>query len=958
MPETSQISTDWIETFSKIEDTRERARIIEQIAPSDAEGAAERLYQAAARLGRIDLVRAERVAEGLAWLAAREADPRIRALKCRAYGHIFSLTGKYRAALHEHGEALAIFENLGMETDAARAMMNHLQSMIYLGEYDAAFAMAERARTLFRKHKDELRLARLDSNAGNIYYRQDRFAEALELYQRAYPVLVARGDEQDVAIVLRNMAVCFISLNRFDDALATYRSAREHCEAHDLLLLVAECDYNIAYLHYLRGEYTRAIDLYQTTRALCVKLSDRYHTALCDLDLSELYLELNLSQEGLELAARAQSGFEQLSMGYEAAKAVTFQAIAGSQEHNLSLALQEFETARRLFEHERNELWPALIDLYQALVLEEAGEYARARQLSEAALRYFHESPAVAKAALCSLLLARLDVHEGHPADALEHCRSAVELLHQVESPAADFQAEVVLGQIQEAMGDRKAAFDAYDRSQDLLEGLRSRLLAEELKISFLKDKLSVYESLVSLALSPPASVLGEDPARTERVFDFIERAKSRSLADLIEFSLHGVRPKSYEGAGLASRVDELRLQLTMAYRQVQQEEMASIQAASSKITSLRRHAQELHTQLANASSGLRAVDEDFASLLNAGTADLKRIQSTLPANSQLLEYYVARGRIYACVVTADTLYIEALGVADDARRVFRLLQFQLSKFRLGPDYLARFAATLQNAVQAHLEQLYWQLIAPIRTRLRAGHVVIVPHGFLHYLPFQSLGHDGVSLLDEFTVSYAPSASVFALCAARNVTPNEESLVMGIPDPLAPQIEPEAKAVATILPKAQLFVGDAATHELLSEYGPRSRYVHIATHGLFRQDNPMFSSIRLGRSELNLYDLYRMRFSAELVTLSGCGTGLNAVVAGDELLGLVRGLLYAGAQAVLVSLWDVNDESTATFMKFFYEGLGRQRNKAAALQYAMQQLRKSHPHPYHWAPFVLIGKYT
>ena len=958
MPETPQITAEWIEAFSRIEDSRERVRVVQQIAHSDAEGAAEQLYQAAARLARVDLVRAERVAEGLAWLAERETDLRVRALKYRAYGHIFSLTGKYRAALHEHGEALAIFEKLGMETDAARAMMNHLQPMIYLGEYDAAFAMAERARTLFRKHRDELRLARLDSNVGNIFYRQDRFAEALELYRRAYPVLVARGDEQDVAIVLRNMAVCFISLNQFDEAIATYRTAREHCEAHQLLLLVAECDYNIAYLHYLRGEYTRAIGLYQTTRTLCVRLSDRYHTALCDLDLAELYLELNLSEEGSELAARARSGFEQLSMGYETAKAVTFQAIAASQQNNVSLALREFESARRLFERDRNELWPALIDLYQALVLEDAGDFVLARQLCESALGYFHASPAVTKAALCNLLLARLDLHERHQADAQAHCRDALGLLAQVESPAANFQAQVVLGQIEEAVGNENAAFDAYDRSQGLLEGLRSRLLAEELKISFLKDKLSVYESLVSLALSPMGSTLVRDARRTERVFDFIERAKSRSLADLIGFSLHDVRPKSHEGSGLASRLDELRLQLTMAYRQVQQEEMTSAQASPSRITNLRRHAQEVQAELANASSGMRVVDEDFASLLNAGTATLERIQGTLPADSQVLEYYMARGRIFACVVTTDTLHIESLGAVDDARRVFRLLQFQLSKFRLGRDYLVRFASTLQSAVQAHLEELYRHLIAPVRAKLKAGHITIVPHGFLHHLPFQSLAHDGISLLDEFTVSYAPSASVFALCAARNVTPHQESLVMGIPDPLAPQIEPEAKVVATILPQARLFVGENATHELLSQYGPRSRYVHIATHGLFRQDNPMFSSIRLGRSELNLYDLYRMRFSAELVTLSGCGTGLNAVVAGDELLGLVRGLLYAGAQAVLVSLWDVNDESTATFMKFFYEDLGRQPNKAAALQHAMRQLRKIYPHPYHWAPFVLIGRYV
>jgi CHAT domain-containing protein len=105
--------------------------------------------------------------------------------------------------------------------------------------------------------------------------------------------------------------------------------------------------------------------------------------------------------------------------------------------------------------------------------------------------------------------------------------------------------------------------------------------------------------------------------------------------------------------------------------------------------------------------------------------------------------------------------------------------------------------------------------------------------------------------------------------------------------------------------------------------------------------------------------LYRLRLSAELVTLSGCATGLNVVVGGDEILGLTRGLLYAGAHALLLTLWDVNDESTAAFMPAFYRELaGEPVNKAEALGRAMRELREARPHPYYWAPFVMSGKYA
>ena len=119
---------------------------------------------------------------------------------------------------------------------------------------------------------------------------------------------------------------------------------------------------------------------------------------------------------------------------------------------------------------------------------------------------------------------------------------------------------------------------------------------------------------------------------------------------------------------------------------------------------------------------------------------------------------------------------------------------------------------------------------------------------------------------------------------------------------------------------------------------------------------PLFSGIRLGDSYLSLYDLYQLRLPVELFTLSGCATGLNVVAAGDELLGLVRGLLCVGAQSGLLTLWDVDDSSTARLMKSFYRLMQLSGNKAQALEAAMREVRDEYPHPYYWAPFMLVGK--
>jgi CHAT domain-containing protein len=284
------------------------------------------------------------------------------------------------------------------------------------------------------------------------------------------------------------------------------------------------------------------------------------------------------------------------------------------------------------------------------------------------------------------------------------------------------------------------------------------------------------------------------------------------------------------------------------------------------------------------------------------------------------------------------------------------MLHFQMSKFHLGSAYTREFEKPLLDAARAHLGELHEELMAPLHDYLGARHLVMVPHGVLHYLPFHALFDGERYLIDSHTISYAPSATIFALCQQKKAPARGAPLILGIPDVRAPLILEEAKSVAKILANAELVLGSEANEQALRTKGLHSGLIHIATHGTFRQDNPMFSGIRLGDAYLSLYDLYQLKLEAELVTLSGCATGLNVVTAGDELLGLIRGLLFAGARSLLLSLWNVHDQSTADFMGQFYKSYQSGTSKAAALREAMQDLRERYAHPYYWAPFILIGK--
>src|SRR5262245_900814 len=372
----------WIVDLAAIAEEEQRRAFLAAHSQTRSKEAVDSLYNAVVTFARVDLQKADKLAQASSWIAEEISDPYAIAQSARAVGHVFYLTGKYKSAIQEYEKALEIFEQTGREVDYARTISGALHSLIYDGQYERAFSLGERARSIFHAHKDRLRLARLDSNIANIYYRQDRFQEAVELYERAYSEFLQCGESLDIAAVLRNLAVCYISLNDFPRAEETYRLARQHCQEHGFSLVVAEADYNVAYLHYLRGEYLRAIELYDQTRTLCAALGDRYHQALCDLDESEIYLELNLTEGGTEMAQDAFEAFRELGMTYEAAKAAAFSAIATSQQGRHKHAIEIFDHARELFVKERNDLWPALIDLYKALVLYEAGENDDAEDLA------------------------------------------------------------------------------------------------------------------------------------------------------------------------------------------------------------------------------------------------------------------------------------------------------------------------------------------------------------------------------------------------------------------------------------------------------------------------------------------------------------------------------------------------------------------------------------------------
>lgn len=900
---------------------------------------------------RVDTKEALRLAEAAVLIANRLRRKEGIALATRAKANALYACGDNRAALEHNEQAFAIYQSLGLARESARTLSSSIQPLILLGEYDRAFQFSERAREILTRLGETRRIANLDNNVGNIFHRQDRFEQAMLHYESAYKTLSENQDWERAAITLHNMAMCLISLNDFPRSLDCYQKARELCVRYDMPLLRDQADYNIAYLYYFRGEYSRAIEMLFATRRACEVTGDAYHFALCHLDLSEIYLELNLSEEAREMAHEGFLRFEKLGMGYEAAKTLANEAMAYGQQGKTVQALERFTKARLMFAAEKNLVWPWLLDLYQGLLLFHEGRFYEARRLCAGAAAFFDQSALHGKAALAHLLLARIALQVGELPAAQSQTDDAAAKISGLQTPVLAYQTHFLRGQLAQCRGDRAAALAAFQEARKSLEALRSRLHAEELKISFVKNRLQVYEALVDLHLSADA---GESSAR--EAFSCMEAAKSRSMTEMIFQGGQSLPLGDAGQSGLVRRIRDLREELNWYYHRIELEQLRPEQTTAKRLELLQEKALSHENELLRTLRELPAHERENATLEPPADFSLEKLQAALPADAALIEYYSSGDRLVAAVVTRNSIDVAPITVFSRVLHLLQLLRFQLSKFRMGAGYTQRFAEPLLQATQNHLEVLHAELIAPLRPQLQAKHLIFVPHGPLHFLPFHALKNGGSYLCDLHTISYAPSATVFALCQEKSSINAAGSLVMGIPDERAPQILAEVQSVAAILPQSDLFLGDQATVDVLSRKGSQCALLHIATHGTYRQDNPMFSGIRLGDGYLNLYDLYQMRLSARHVTLSGCATGMNFVAAGDELLGLERGLFSAGAASLLLSLWDVHDRSTADLMQCFYKSYIESGDMSVSLQNAMKQLRAKNPHPYYWAPFVLVGQ--
>lgn len=476
------------------------------------------------------------------------------------------------------------------------------------------------------------------------------------------------------------------------------------------------------------------------------------------------------------------------------------------------------------------------------------------------------------------------------------------------------------------AEGQYQVAETLLREAVSVIEKQRSSIRSEAGRIGYVGNKQAIYQELISLMVARN---------RPEEAFEYVERSKARALVDLLASKKDfAIKDGTEQVASMLKETETIETEGKAL-------DVSSL--AADKIN-------ERNTRSVQIKEKIKTIAPELSSLIAVSIPHSSEIQSYINNDETLVEYYYHGEDIYVFVVKKN----ELKAVKLDGQNLVNVIE-QFRKLLEDPKS------------QQYLElsqKLYQRLIKPIEYLINAQKLIIVPHGVLHYLPFNALNSGTSYLIDKYSVSYLPSSIIMKFLKQRKTQEAKNALIFGNPDLGDPKYdlkyaEEEAVTISKGFPHARVLIRKEATKTAFKKFGSQFDYIHFATHGLFESDAPLNSGLFLAKDSendgvLSVNELYSIRLNADLITLSACETALGKINPGDDVVGLTRGFLFAGSNSIVASLWKVDDMATAQLMTEFYSNL-RKTNKRDALRDAQLNIKKQNEHPYFWAAFQLTG---
>jgi CHAT domain-containing protein/tetratricopeptide (TPR) repeat protein len=842
-------------------------------------------------------------------------------------------SGDHRGALAAFERALRLDEASSLPLEAAKDLCNIGVVRRQLGDLDGALAAYERAAWLERHHgQDPVSVAITINNIGRVVRMRGELRSALDRFREAFDMIPDEPEHRATRIaVLNNIAGCHLDDGDLATAIDDYRQALDLTAGITAdRSLRALCHNNLGYAYKIVADDRRALVEFENALRIDERVAPRSIGTARDL--------LNIA--GVRRDAGDRGG-----------------------------AVEHYERARRMLEEtapESLEMATCLTDLggirHLDGDLQEALDlYTRALEIDEAL------GPESSDTGIDHNNIGDVLLRQGDLAEALEHLRLARRIhravsVESLDSVTAAHNLAVALW----LNGDREEAVAELREAVDMVARLRARAGADWARESVLAQHEVAFADLVDWLYTTGAHA---------DAFLVGERFRARVMLDLL--SERRVDTATGDTAHNKLIDEERRLadRLATAFNRRRLAERAHDPEEAERAARLEHDVAE---ELDRIRRRIRTVHPAYAELRAPTPVGLETLRSGLHTDELVLSYLLTPQDSFVWAVRRDTAVLLCLD--EPAGRLTSLVDEAL-----GPYLEGRV-----RGERAQRELLATALLGPVPESLWTGvrQLTVVPDGALAYLPFEMLPFDdGTLVLDRLTVGYCPSATVFTELRRPGPRPGswDDRQFVGYADPERPP--GSAAGTASRLPGARRevariadafgstaarYVGSEVTAERIAATAGGYRFVHFATHALIDDEDPLYSGLVVtpaaraetaetsgGGDLLHMYEMFRLRLSAEVVVCSACQSGVGPIRTGEGLVGMGRAFIAAGAGAVVLTSWPVGDAPTARLLRVFYERLRAGDRPAEALTTAKRQVRTSHARlyadPFTWAAFQLTG---
>ncbi len=834
--------------------------------------------------------------------------------------------------------AAARFTARGDPLHAAQTQVARVMALALQGRFEQALACGQAAQAVFIAAGDLRAAAKISLNLGSLSLQRDAYDDAVAQYRVAVVRFARVGDREHSVMADVGLADALAFRGDSDEAARIYDRAAMRARAHALPVLAASAGHGRALLDLALGRYREALAGLERSRQAFEALQAQHLQIEAEVTLADAYLELRLLPEAValyrDLGGRLTEADAEATLAWSQARLARAQALLGDR----AAALGTLAEAAGRFAAQHNRVGLAAAALVRSELLEAGGDAAQALELACRAERDLRQSGSAEMLPLARLRVAEARLALGEADAAVAGCAALAR-----DPGSARVRARALATRAAALFARRPAsARRALERAIDAADEVRAALPGDDLRRAYLADATRPYRQRLQLALDDAEA----EPARNPEVLHWLERFKARALAERLG------REAPPRPADAAER-DALRARLDQLYRRLRQR----LEAPDGEPTqALREQAVRIEQALLErARRGQLAAGTGVAAARPA-PALAAAVLAGLGAGRALVEYGIAGDELFALVASGGRWYLRRrLASAAALGAAVRAARLQIETPRAGAALAAAHAPLLLARARQRLEALHARVWAPLADLLGAAErVLLVPHGPLHAVPFAALGPGGAALVERHEICHFASAEVALAGMAGDLPPPSRALLVGHGGAGA-QVEAEIAALAALFPGSGLLTGEAATVAALRRQAAQAELLHLACHGEFRGDSPLYSALHLADGTLTAAEIEQLPLSAGLVVLSACETALGDAGAGDEGVGLVRAFLIAGAARVLGSLWQVEDGDTAAFMQRFHAAWRAEGCAVAALRRAQLEQRERQPHPFHWAAFTLHG---